>query len=54
MFGILLGAALVEVDSYSIHFYPILYEVLYIPGGDRRIFSINSMFGRLVPVITCT
>ena len=23
--------------------YPIIYEVLHIPGGDRRMFSINSM-----------
>ena len=22
--------------------YPIIYQVLYIPGGDRRIWSINS------------
>ena len=28
----------VEVGSV----YPILYRVLYIPGGDRRISSINS------------
>ena len=30
------------VDMVNIHNIPIIYKVLYIPGGDRRISSIHS------------
>ena len=33
----------VQIGSLSV--YPIIYRVLYIPGGDRRISSIDSSFG---------